>query len=68
MDDTDKKYLRSILFRHLDGIVIVPTVATLANKGILEYILKNNEFTLEEVHTYFNTNKYISYLQAKDML
>ena len=57
MDYKEKKYLRSILFRHLDGIVIVPTIATLANKGICEYILKNNEFSLEEINTYFNTNK-----------
>jgi hypothetical protein len=35
-----KRELRGILFRHLDGIVTIPTAYSLYKKGVLEYILQ----------------------------
>lgn len=48
--------LRSELFRHLDGIVTVPTSYALYEKGVTETLLKQGSVTLGELSTEFNAN------------
>ena len=43
----EKRNLRSDLFRHLDGIVIAPTMDTLEKQGVLQYLLKQKEVELQ---------------------
>lgn len=56
MDRQKKVQLRSELFRHLDGIVTIPTAYLLHTSGILEYILKNQSTTLDSLVEKFNAN------------
>ena len=44
MKREEKKVLRGILFRHLDGIAVAPTVSALYDGGITEYILQHPHF------------------------
>ena len=53
----DKKFLRSLIFRHLDGIVTAPVVAALAHKGILHYIIENKKISLTQLSNQFQTNE-----------
>ncbi len=52
----DKEFYRSIIFRHLDGIATATTAYTLHKKGVLEFLLKNKETTLEALTSKFNAN------------
>jgi len=56
MNREDKKGLRSILFRHLDGIAVAPTVLALYKGGISEYILHHPHFNFKELLRNFETN------------
>ena len=53
----DKKYLRALIFRHLDGIVTAPVLSALASKGILHYIVENKRVTLNQIANQFQTNE-----------
>ncbi len=53
----DKKDLRSVIFRHLDGIVTLPVLVTLNNADILQFISNNEKVTLNELATQFNANE-----------
>jgi hypothetical protein len=53
----DKSLLRSTIFRHLDGLATAPIVVALQKKGVLDYILKNKEATLEQLTTIFKANE-----------
>ncbi|WP_322971780.1 class I SAM-dependent methyltransferase [Faecalibacter sp. LW9] len=53
----DKKFLRALIFRHLDGIVTAPVLATLAHKGVLHYIVENKKVTLSQLSNQFQTNE-----------
>ena len=53
----NKSELRSILFRHLDGIVTVPTAYSLHNKGVLDYIMQHQKASLKELTEKFNANE-----------
>ena len=53
----DKSFLRSLIFRHLDGIVTAPVLSTLASKGILHYIVVNKKSTLGQLFEQFQTNE-----------
>jgi SAM-dependent methyltransferase len=53
----DKSFLRSLIFRHLDGIVTAPVLSTLASKGILHYIVINKKTTLSQLSDQFQTNE-----------
>lgn len=53
----DKSYLRSLIFRHLDGIVISPVISSLAHKGILHFILERKEIDLAEITDEFSANE-----------
>ena len=52
-----KSELRGILFRHLDGIVTIPTAYSLQKKGVLEYILQQQKVSLQELTAKFNANE-----------
>jgi len=53
----DKKFLRALIFRHLDGIVTAPVLSALASKGILHYIVENKKVTLNQIANQFQTNE-----------
>ncbi|MBF0597540.1 class I SAM-dependent methyltransferase [Faecalibacter rhinopitheci] len=53
----DKKFLRSLIFRHLDGIVTAPVLSALAKKGVLQYIVENKKVTLQQLSNQFQTNE-----------
>lgn len=53
----EKTTQRGILFRHLDGIVTVPTAYVLWQQGVTDYLLKNKKSTLHELCNYFNANE-----------
>lgn len=54
---TEKRTLRSRLFRHLDGVVITPVAHTLWNRGIPQYILENTPVSLSQLADHFSANK-----------
>ena len=56
MIQDEKKYLRGILFRHLDGIAISPTIAALENNGINKFILENLNFNFRDLTSSFKNN------------
>ncbi|WP_421497779.1 class I SAM-dependent methyltransferase [Flavobacterium columnare] len=49
--------LRESIFRHLDGIVILPIAALLKEKKITDYIIDKKEVTLDELKNNFNLNE-----------
>ena len=51
-----KSELRETIFRHLDGIVTAPTAFALHQKGVLQYLLEQNEASLEELVSKFKAN------------
>ncbi len=53
----DKKELRSSIFRHLDGIVTAPIVATLHEKKILNLISQQKRITLSDISEYLPINE-----------
>ncbi len=52
----EKKEFRQELFRHLDGIVTVPTAYSLFNSGLLEYIIDKKSVTLDILTDKFSAN------------
>lgn len=52
-----KSELRGILFRHLDGIVTVPTAYSLHKNGVLDYILQQQKVSLNELTDKFKANE-----------
>ena len=56
LSKSEKSELRSILFKHLDGIVTAPSAYELYDKGVLDYILKNESVTLDLLVEEFNAN------------
>lgn len=57
MNSDQKSALRSKLFRHLDGIVISPTVYSLKKHGVTDYLLANEKVDLKELSTNFKANE-----------
>src|SRR5690606_444919 len=53
----DKKDLRSIIFRHLDGIVTLPILVTLNDAKILAFISQHEKIELHELATRFKANE-----------
>jgi len=62
MDKDKKKYLRSLLFRHLDGISICGPISALNRSGITKYIQNHPIFTLKELLSQFKSN--VGYLNV----
>ena len=55
----DKKLagkLRGELFRHLDGISITSTIASLHNNNVINFILDKKSFTIEDIFNKFPSN------------
>ena len=57
MDKQLKTILRGHLFRHLDGLVIVPTAYALAKRKVLDYLLERREISLDDLSQHFSANK-----------
>ena len=53
----DKEQLRSIIFRHLDGIATATTTFTLHKKGVLDFLLEKDTLTIEEISSKFKANE-----------
>jgi len=53
----DKNTYRQDLFKHLDGIVTAPTAFALNEKGVLDYIQKQKQLTIEKIAQKFNANE-----------
>ena len=56
MNVNEKKKLRNILFRHLDGIAIIPTIHALSTVGIIDFIKKHQKFSFTDISSQFTTN------------
>ena len=56
MDRERKKYLRGILFRHLDGIALSSTISALHKKNIIQYITDHPAFTIQQLLNEFECN------------
>ncbi|MFC0604981.1 class I SAM-dependent methyltransferase [Winogradskyella pulchriflava] len=54
---SDKSQLRSIIFRHLDGIATATSAFSLHKKGVLDYILKKESVSLAELTLKHNANE-----------
>lgn len=52
-----RNQLREAIFRHLDGLVVVPVAYSLFKKGILAHLLKEKTSTLAQLTDEFNANK-----------
>lgn len=57
MNREQKNKYRADLFRHLDGIVTAPVSYSLYKKGVLDFLLKENNSTLSEMAKIFNANE-----------
>ena len=53
----DKSQLRCQLFQHLDGLVTAPVAYALHEKGVLDYLLKRQKATLNEMADTFKANE-----------
>jgi len=53
----NKIQFRSTIFRHLDGIVTAPSAFTLYKKGVLAYLLKHKNASLNELTSHFKANE-----------
>ncbi|UFH31127.1 class I SAM-dependent methyltransferase [Chryseobacterium sp. C-71] len=53
----DKDILRSEIFRHLDGVVTAPIVASLMKKEIINFIIDREKIILSELSDEFKTNE-----------
>lgn len=53
----NKVQLRGTIFRHLDGIATATTAYSLYKKGVLDYLLKHKNVTLQNIAKQFNANK-----------
>ena len=61
---------REILFQHLDGIVLIPTLTGLYKSGILDLIIEKQKFSIMELskHKKLNPSICISHLIKLDDL
>jgi len=53
----EKRKYRSDLFRHLDGIAVAPSCYALHKKGVLTFLLENENVKLDEVTQKFSANE-----------
>ena len=53
----EKSGFRSTLFCHLDGLAVATTAYALHKKGVLDYLLKNDSVTLNNLSKAFNANE-----------
>jgi len=57
LSTSQKDQYRSELFRHLDGICIAPVAHALKEKGILNFIAKEQQLSLQQICTIFHANE-----------
>lgn len=57
LEKTAKRILRSELFRHLDGLVIIPTAYTLYTSGVINYIADHDRVALDQLSERYQANK-----------
>jgi SAM-dependent methyltransferase len=57
LSKSDKEQLRSVIFRHLDGIATAATTTALNKKGLLAYLLEHKKVELSELTKKFNANE-----------
>lgn len=57
LSKSDKEQLRSVIFRHLDGIATATTTTTLYKKGVLSYLIEHKKVELSELTRAFNANE-----------
>lgn len=48
--------LRSRIFLHLDGLVLIPTLASLHKAGVLDYLIQQKKSSLNEICLQFKAN------------
>lgn len=53
----DKSQLRSLIFRHLDGLAVAPVAISLKNKKVLDSILDKGQVTLSELTSECKANE-----------
>jgi hypothetical protein len=53
----EKRELRQLIFRHLDGLVIAPVAFCLHKKGVLDILLQKEQITLAELVQLTNANE-----------
>ena len=53
----DKAQLRSKIFKHIDGLAMIPVANSLKKNNLLSYIVKNKSSKLSELTRKFNTNE-----------
>ena len=54
---SDKSQLRSIIFRHLDGIATATTAFSLYKKNVLSYLLEHKSASIEKLSEVFKANE-----------
>jgi len=57
LSKSNKEQLRSIIFRHLDGIATATTITALNKAGVLEYLLQQKKVNLSDLVEKFNANE-----------
>ena len=56
MDKEKKKFLRSILFRHLDGIALCGPISALNKNGVTRFIQSDPSFSIQDILNNFECN------------
>ena len=57
LSDAEKSKLRSLIFRHLDGMPVAATINSLARKGILELFVQRKDLLLSDIQQQTNANE-----------
>jgi len=57
LSKSNKEQLRSVIFRHLDGIATATTAHALHNKGVLKYLLQHQKVDISDLVKTFNANE-----------
>ena len=57
LDKKERSIFRDNIFRHLDGIATSTTAYTLHKNGLLDFLLENDQLTLNEIADKFNANE-----------
>lgn len=57
LSKSNKEQLRSVIFRHLDGIATATTAYSLYKKGVLNFLLEHKKVDLSELVKKFNANE-----------
>jgi len=57
LTNLEKSTYREELFRHLDGIAVAPVAYALKEKGVLDFLLKEDNYKLSTISEAFTTNE-----------